>query len=419
MTRENAPAAAGEEHNAALRGWEKNAALFIASQTLSLFGSALVQYAMSWQVLLGTKSGSMMTVSVLCGFLPAFFLSPFAGVWADRYDRKCIIMLADGFIALVTLALALLFSAGYDSLVFLFAAMALRAVGTGLHSPAMNALVPELIPANSLTRVQAINSTLQSVVTLLSPMLSAALLGFLPIQSIFYIDVVTASAAILILLFLVKAPKRFRPAEASAKGYFEDMAAGLRYVKEHGFIKAFFAFTVVFQFFAAPAAFLTPLQTARTFGEELWRLSAIEVAFSVGMIGGGLLIAAWGGFKNKVHSMAAAFIGVGAGTALLGVGVPFWLYLAFMAVIGISLTTFSTPAMVLLQQRVEPEFHGRIFSVMAMISSAVMPLGMLVFGPLADVASIELMLIGTGVIYIAESVILLKNRPLLEAGKPL
>jgi DHA3 family macrolide efflux protein-like MFS transporter len=210
---------------------------------------------------------------------------------------------------------------------------------------------------------------------------------------VFFIDVTTAALAILLLLVFVRVPSRERSAGEKAVGYFRDMAEGIRYVKKHSFIKTFFLFAVVFQFFAAPAAFLTPLQTTRTFGEELWRLSAIEVAFSVGMIGGGLFVAAWGGFQNKIHTMAVAFFGVGFGTMLLGLVQPFWLYLAFMALIGISMPLFNTPAMVLLQQRVEPEFHGRIFGVMSMISSIVMPLGMLVFGPLADVASIEWMLI--------------------------
>lgn len=399
--------------------WKRNAALFIASQTLSLFGSMLVQYAMSWQVLLSTKSGSMMTISILCGFLPMFFIAPFGGVWADRYNRKALTMLADGFVALVTLVLALLFSAGYDSMVYLFVAMALRALGSGIHSPAVSALVPQIVPMDQLTRVQALNGTLQSVVMLLSPMLSGALLTFMPIQTVFFIDVTTAALAILLLLVFVRVPSRERSAGEKAAGYFRDMAEGIRYVKKHSFIKTFFLFAVVFQFFAAPAAFLTPLQTTRTFGEELWRLSAIEVAFSVGMIGGGLFVAAWGGFQNKIHTMAVAFFGVGFGTMFLGLVQPFWLYLAFMALIGISMPLFNTPAMVLLQQRVEPEFHGRIFGVMSMISSIVMPLGMLVFGPLADVASIEWMLIGTGIIYMVQSVFLLRNKALLEAGKPL
>ncbi len=82
--------------------WKKKIILFLTSQTLSLFGSSLVQYAISWYITLKTQSGVMMTISIICGFLPIFFLSPFAGVWADRYNRKTLIMLADAMIAVAT-----------------------------------------------------------------------------------------------------------------------------------------------------------------------------------------------------------------------------------------------------------------------------------------------------------------------------
>jgi len=78
-----------EETNEQVSGaWKKNIVLFLSSQTISLFGSSLVQYAMMWYITLTTQSGVMMTIFILCGFVPAFLLSPAAGVWADRYNRK-------------------------------------------------------------------------------------------------------------------------------------------------------------------------------------------------------------------------------------------------------------------------------------------------------------------------------------------
>ncbi len=64
--------------------WKKNIILFLGSQTISLFGSSLVQYAILWYITLNTQSGVMMTLSIVCGFVPTFFLSPIAGVWADQ-----------------------------------------------------------------------------------------------------------------------------------------------------------------------------------------------------------------------------------------------------------------------------------------------------------------------------------------------
>ena len=118
------------------KNWIKNIVLFLSSQTISHFGSSLVQYAIMWHITLETKSGLMMTISIICGFLPAFFLSPFAGVWADRYNRKLLIIIADSFIAIATLILAILFMFGHNYIWLLFIVMAIRSVGTGIQNPA-------------------------------------------------------------------------------------------------------------------------------------------------------------------------------------------------------------------------------------------------------------------------------------------
>lgn len=97
--------------------WKRDIIIFLSSQTFSLFGSALVQYAIMWHVTLTTKSGMMMTLFIICGFIPTFLLSPFAGVWADRFNRKYLIIIADAMIAFVTLILAITFLLGYSDMV--------------------------------------------------------------------------------------------------------------------------------------------------------------------------------------------------------------------------------------------------------------------------------------------------------------
>jgi DHA3 family macrolide efflux protein-like MFS transporter len=168
----------------------------------------------------------------------------------------------------------------------------------------------------------------------------------------------------------------------------------------------------------APAAFLTPLQVTRSFGEDVWRLTAIEITFSIGMMLGGLLIASWEGFKNKVHTMVLSTMVFGISTFALGVIPIFWIYLVFMGLIGVAMPFFSTPSNVLIQEKVEEDFLGRVFGVIGMISSSMMPLGMLIFGPIADVISIEILLIGTGLLLVVQGIFLLGDKALIEAGKP-
>jgi len=397
--------------------WKKNTALFVSSQTISLFGSMLVQYAITWHITLETQSGIMMTLSIICGFVPTLIVSPFAGVWADRYDRKAVIILSDSLIAASTLALAALFMFGLGSIWLLFVALAVRSFGAGIQTPAVGAFLPQLVPEDKLTRVNGLNSSLQSLIALLSPMLSGALLSLASLEAIFFIDVVTAAVAVAILLILRLPARETAAAEPQKTGYFSDMGAGLRYIIHHRFVRTLFIYCAVYFVLVAPLAFLTSLQVTRSFGDDVWRLTVLEVGFSSGMMLGGLIIASWGGFKNRVHTMLLSLFVVAVCTIFLGLVRVFWIYLAFMGIVGISMSVFNTPFTVLLQQKVEPEYMGRVFGVLSMISSSIMPLAMFIFGPAADIISIESLLVATGMLMLALCATAMRSRVLLEGGR--
>jgi MFS transporter, DHA3 family, macrolide efflux protein len=403
--------------NQPMNNWKKNIILFLSSQTISLFGSMLVQYAIMWHITLTTKSGVMMTLFIICGFIPTFFLSPIAGVWADRYNRKILIILADALIAIATLILAILFLMGYESIWLLFVMAAIRAIGTGIQTPAVGAILPQIVPKEGLTKVNGINGSIQAIIMFVAPMVSAGLLAMTSIEIIFFIDVITAAIAIFVLLSFFKIPTHGKASEKQTTSYFNDLQQGLIYIKNHAFLKKFFLFFAIFFVLMAPAAFLTPLQVTRTFGDEVWRLTAIEIAFSIGMMAGGGIIASWGGFKNKVYTMTFASLLMGACTLALGVTPNFWIYLIFMAVFGVAMPIFNTPTTVLIQEKVDENYLGRIFGVFGMISTSMMPIGMLIFGPIADIVKIEWLLVGTGVFILFLSIFLGRDKVLLKAGR--
>ncbi len=394
--------------------WKKKIILFLTSQTISLFGSSLVQYSISWYITLKTQSGLMMTIAIICGFLPTFFLSPFAGVWADRYDRKKLIILSDSLIAISTLIIAILFILGYQSIFLLFGVLIVRALGTAIQTPTVGAFIPQLVPEDKLTKVNATNGSIQSMVMLVSPMLSALLLTKTTIEAIFFIDVITAAVAVTTLMLFLRVPAHNKALDKQTTGYFDDMRKGYEYIKNHSFVSKIIVFSSIFGFLVAPAAFLTPLQVTRSFGNQVWRLSAIEIAFSVGMIIGGILMASWGGFKKKIHSMVFGTAVMGIFTFALGIVPVFWIYLVFMSLIGVAMPIFNTPFMVLLQQKVEGDYLGRVFGVFTMASSVMMPLGMLVFGPLSDLVNIEWLLIVTGILIFLEGVVMLRDKALRD-----
>lgn len=401
-----------------VQSWKKRTLFFLISQNISLFGSMLVQYAIMWHITLTTQSGVMMTISILCGFIPTLFISPFAGVWADRLNRKRIIIISDALIAAATLAIAISFAIGFNAIWQLFLVLAIRSLGTGVQTPAVSALLPQIVPADQLTKVNGIQNSVMSLVTIASPMLSGILLTFSPIEHIFLIDVITAVLAIAILILLLDIPAHHGETEKQPINYVSDLRDGIHYIRKHEFINILFVYCSLFFILFSPVAFLTPLQTTRSYGTDIWRLTAIEVAFSGGMMLGGLLIATWQGFKNKIHTMILS-LGISA-LCIVGLGLtpPFWLYLAGMAIIGISMPLFNTPFTVLLQQKVDERYLGRVFSVFTMISSSTMPLAMLLFGPLADTIRIEWMLLATGMMLLIEGAFMLQNKRLMKAGLP-
>ncbi len=399
-----------------MKNWKKNSAFFIGGQSISLFGSMLVQYAIMWHITLETRSGFIMTLSILAGFIPSLFLSPFAGVWVDRFNRKLIIVIADTFIAITTLITALLFYFGYGSITLLLIVSAFRSLGNAVHTPAVQAFIPELVPEDKLMRVQGINNGIQSSMMIIAPVLSAALLASFELFVIFFIDTITAVLGIFTLILFVQSTRVITPIEGKVE-YFNDIKLGLNYIKSHHFLVPFFVFTAMVLFFVAPMAFLTPLQTVFNYGPEEWRLSFVEVAFASGMMIGGFSIAAWEGLKNRIHTMALSLILMGLSSIVLSLTNLFWIYLVSMFIIGLSLPYYNSPAYVMIQEKVDNEYLGRVFSVMGMISSSMMPIGMLVFGPLADVIDIDTIIIFSGIMMIIITFSLLFNKSLIQSGQ--
>jgi len=378
-------------------GWRRDATVFLTGQTVSLFGSMIVQYAIMWHLTLETKSGSVMALAAVFGFLPQAVVSVFGGVWADRLNRKMLIIGADAMIATATLVLALLMLGGATDLGLIYAALVVRSVGAGIQMPAVSALLPQIVPTDKLMRVNGINGTIQAAMMLVAPAAAAAVYASSTIVAVFFVDVVTAVIGIG-LLSLIAVPRLVRhDAGADAHvGYFDDLVGGVRYAASHTFVRWLLVlYAVVFVLIVAPS-YLTPLMIVRTFGDEVWKLTVNEVAFSAGMILGGALLATWGGLKNRVAMIVGSTLVFGALSVGLGLSTQLVVFFAFMFLVGLAVPFFSTTSMTLLQETVEPHMQGRVFGFVGIVMAVAMPLGMAIFGPLADRFTVESVLIAAG-----------------------
>jgi DHA3 family macrolide efflux protein-like MFS transporter len=292
-----------------------------------------------------------------------------------------------------------------------------RALGQGVQQPAVNSLIPLIVPEDKLLRINGINSSIQSGIFIMSPIVSASLMSVAPLEFLFIIDVITASIAITILYFFVKVSKILRKVENKEKtSHFREVIDGIRYIKSLKFLTWFVIISAIFNVAIGPVGILSPLQVTRNFGPDIWRLSAIEFVFAGGMMLGGILVGIIC-FRNKMYSMGMANFVFGALTISFGLWTNFVPYLVCMGICGIFLAYFNAPNLTLLQEKVSPEYLGRVLSVFTMIGSVAMPFGMLFFGPLGDIININFLMIGSGIVMLLLGFPFFFSKTLREAGK--
>lgn len=373
--------------------WKRTIALFFIGQSLSLFGSSIVQFAVMWYLTLETGSGIVITFYALAAFLPQALVSLFGGTLADRVNRKALIIIPDAIIALTTLILALIMMNGVTDLWIILLAVAIRSFGAGLQTPAVNAAIPSLVPASELMRVNGINSSVQGGIAVLSPAVGGLVYGLGGIVPTFFIDVVTALLGI-VMMFSLVIPSADRSLEGHS--FISDLVGGVRYTATHRFIRWLFTvYAVIFVLVVAPN-FLVPLMVKQKFGDAVWQLTVVEVSFSVGMILGGAVVAFFFMKHSKMHLLLWTSILFGLSATLMAFVPSVYAVFVLNFIVGVMVPVFSTPSTTMLQEQTDPEYMGRVFSLVSLVFTLGMPFGMVFFGPLAEATSVEVVLVGTG-----------------------
>ncbi|WP_026295133.1 MFS transporter [Sediminispirochaeta bajacaliforniensis] len=396
-----------------MKNWKTNTVLFLVSQAMTLFGSTVVQMAVIWFVTKQTSLGKWVAVFTICSYLPQFLISFAGGVWADRYDRKHIIIGTDAVIALVTFGMFLLVpyivGAGHQNMLLyaLLVMSAVRSFGAGIQTPAVYAVLPSIAPETELMRFNGINATFQAVMQFASPAAAGMLLSYSSIRYALLVDVVTAAIGISMCLF-VAIPQITSEGKGDAvpetnasdtkQTFFTDMKYGLRYVASSPLIARVLIVYGLFIFLSTPAGFLAQLYVNRTYGTAYWYMTAVELVGFFGMTGGGILMSTWGGFKNRQKTFATGLALFGVLAVGMGFSPNFILYLGCMLLYGIALTITQTAATTLIQENAEVSMQGRVFGLLSSAYALFLPIGMAVFGPLADTMSMKIIMIASGLI---------------------
>lgn len=383
------------------QNWKTRFFTIWIGQAFSMLGSTLVGFAFVWYLTEKTGSATVLTLGNLMQLIPSVLIAPIAGALADRWNRKIVMAVFDSITALFTLLIAILFIFDLAQIWHIFLVMFVRSACGQFQWAAMTASTSLMVPKKHFSRIQGINQTLNGVMNILGPALGAFLIAKMPIQGVLLIDVSTAFIAVgLLSLFKIPQPSRSGSSLTLKPSLFRDLAEGWKYVSSWKGLFAVILLAMMVNFLITPAFSLLPLVVTEHFNKGAYELGLINSVFGVGVIAGGLLLSVWGGFKNRIlTSLTALSI---SGIAALTVGVaPANMYIlgvAGMAVFGFLNPIVNGPLFAVMQEKVEPEFQGRVFSFVTASASLASPLGLAIAGPISDATSNQLWFIVGGII---------------------
>lgn len=366
--------------------WKSQFITVAIGQAISMLGSHGVQFALIWWLAEKTSSPFMLGISGLVAYLPMSLFSPLAGIAADRYNRKFISIFSDMAMGMVALIYAIILFF-FDLPVWtVFIMLCVRGIGSTFQQPAIQSIIPQLVPKDQLIKTNGWIQLLNSGSFLIGPVIGAALYSIFPISIVLLSDVVGAILAS-IALAIVKIPK-IAKTQREEQHFVAEIKEGLQVFREDRKLFYIVVAEALCMFFYAPLSSFYPLMTSDYFQLSAMYGSAVELSFAIGMMISSLLFSSILKIERKIRASFIGLFGMGVISLLCGIIPPTyigWFFFAASCIcLGASGNVHTIPLTAYIQATVEPQKMGRAFSVLTLISSVSMPIGLLFSSPIAE-----------------------------------
>ncbi|MHA1192761.1 MAG: MFS transporter [Promethearchaeota archaeon] len=393
--------------------------LFLWSgQLFSILGSSIVGFAITWWITITTGSATLLSISTFMYILPMALLTPFAGVIADRHNRKIIIAIADSLQALITFVVIVLFWFNLANAIVVVLIMGLRGICQAFHVPTASAILPSMVPKEKLSRMNGINYLFISVINIIGPIFGAALYSIWSIEIILWIDIITYGIAMVPLL-LAKIPLMIKPKEEKEKAsFFHEFKLGLKTINLIPGLIALLLWSMVLNFLLMPANILLSYYIAFEHGGTEFDFALLTVFFSIGMIVGSLFTSIKKKWNRKLFSyFGSLFILMGAISVFAfvpkGSYIPMWIAASVM---GFTMPIGNTIYMTVIQLTVPKEKMGRVTSIDQSLSSIMAPIGAISAGPLSELVGIRPLMLMISIIGSIGSIVVWKGTRLRKVN---
>lgn len=372
--------------------FHRDFALVAIGQIISLFGNAILRFALPLYLLRQTGSAALFGLVSACSFLPMIALSFLGGVLADRVNKRNIMVALDFFTALLVLSVYL--GLGRLPLVplILVALMLLYGV-SGTYQPAVQASIPALVEGEQVLRGGAVINQISSLSGLLGPIVGGMLFGAFGIFPILAISAACffASAVMELFIRIPSTPREKGPGVLQIVR--ADLRDSTRYIRREKplLAKVILLVAAINLVMTSVMTVGLPVVVVDTLGMSDRMLGLFQGIGALGGLCGGLFLAAAGSRLTLRRSpqlllLCSAFAG---GLALpllleLSPAVSFWLITAFSFFIMALATVFSVQMMAAVQLETPPQLVGKVIALMIALSMCAQPLGQAVYGALFE-----------------------------------
>mgnify|MGYP000721276677 FL=1 len=366
--------------------WRSQFVIVALGQAVSMLGSHGVQFALIWWLAEKTSSPLMLGISGIVAYLPMSLFSPIAGIAADRYNRKFISIFSDMTMGMIALIYAVLLFFLDLPVWTVFVMLCVRGIGSTFQQPAIQSIIPQLVPKDQLVKTNGWMQLLNSGSFLLGPVIGASLYAIFPMSVVLMSDVVGAILAS-VALAVVKIPK-LEKTENEKQRFVTEIKEGLQVFREDKKLFYIVIAEALCMFFYAPLSSFYPLMTSDYFDLSAMYGSAVELSFAIGMMVSSLLFSSVLKVERKIRVSFIGLLGMGIASVICGVIPPVyigWFFFAASCIcLGAAGNVHTIPLTAYIQETVAPKKMGRAFSVLTLISSVTMPVGLLFSSPIAE-----------------------------------
>ena len=360
----------------------RNYRLFFFGQVISLVGTWMQFLAMSWLVYRLTNSPFALGVIGFTGQIAAFFISPFSGVWADRWNRKRIVIITQALAMLQAFILAGLVIFKMVQVWHIIALSIFLGLVNALDMPVRQSFTIDMIDnKRDLGNAIALNSLMFNLARFIGPVAAGFVVASLGEGACFLINGLSY-VAVIIALFMIKT---FPPkAEKKSQRVWESMKEGFIYTFGFAPMRFILLLMGLVSLLVLPYAVLLPVFAKDVLGGNSRTLGFLMGSAGVGALAAAVFMAARKGIHGLGRNISIATFMFGAGLVILSFVSSVWMSLVLMAFIGFGMMVQMVASNTVLQHIVEDDKRGRVMGFYVMAFIGLSPFGSLLAGSLAN-----------------------------------